>query len=149
MVTIIFSHVELALMQYPSVTVCIDSTFKTYIDDLLYSNSTLAETENLVKARIWKRNETFYFVNQKFNTKDGYPCMTTSESIDPGRPCAFPFHVNITREEGKEIFGLEKEEHLVNYNCTLKYNPDPWCYTKVDNNGYSLKGKFARIFIYF
>ena len=128
-------------MPYPSVTVCTDSIFKIYIDELLYSNSTLAETEELVKSNIWKRNETFYFVNQKFSDKDDFPCMTLSESNDPGRPCTFPFNINISIAEGLEIYGLTNGAKTTHYNCTLLYNPQPWCYTRVDKESNSMRVK--------
>ena len=128
-------------MPYPSVTVCTDSIFKIYIDELLYSNSTLAETEELVKSNIWKRNETFYFVNQKFSDKDDFPCMTLSESNDPGRPCTFPFNINISTAEGVEIFGLTNGAKTTHHNCTLHYNPQLWCYTRVDKESNSMRVK--------
>ena len=40
-----------------------------------------------------KKNETFYFVHQKYEDREGFPCMTKSESVDPGRPCTFPFKI--------------------------------------------------------
>ena len=128
-------------MPYPSVTVCTDSIFKIYIDELLYSNSTLAETEELVKSNIWKRNETFYFVNQKLSDNDDFPCMTSSESNDPGRPCIFPFNINISTAEQMEILGLKNVVKTTHYNCTLLYNPQLWCYTKVDKESNSMRAK--------
>ena len=123
------------LLQYPSVTVCVYPTFKDYIDDRLFSsNSSLAETEKLLKSNIWKRNETFYFVNHKHSTKNytnrEFPCMTSSESNDPGRPCSFPFKLRGTWENKK-----------VYYNCSPHLNPNPWCYTKVDKEGNFIKVK--------
>ena len=90
----ICSKNEVPALQYPSVSVCVEHTFKKYIDDELSGNTgnyTMEEVEELAKSLIWKRNDTFYFVNQKTSQKDGFSCMTTSESTDPGRPCMFPF----------------------------------------------------------
>ena len=124
-------------MQYPSVTVCVDSTYKIYIDELLYSNATLAETENIVKSNIWKRKETFYFVNQKYKNKDDFPCMTSSESNDPGKPCSFPFILNVSENVRKNSFGINKEtEEREYHNCTDINSPQLWCFTKVDKGSF-------------
>ena len=88
------SKIEVPSLQYPSVSVCIEHTYKKYIDDELSGNTgnyTMQGVEQLAKSLMWKRNDTFYFVNQKTSQNDGFPCMTTSESTDPGRPCMFPF----------------------------------------------------------
>ena len=82
---------ESLFIPYPSVSVCTKNTFTKYIDKEIFSNSSIEETEILVKSHLLKRNETFYFVNQKYNDRNDFPCMTISESLDPGRPCTFPF----------------------------------------------------------
>ena len=91
---IFYSKIEVPSLQYPSVSVCVEHTFKKYIDDEISGNTgnyTMEGVEKLAKSLIWKRNDTFYFVNQKTSKRDGFPCMTSSESTDPGRPCMFPF----------------------------------------------------------
>ena len=98
-VLIIFSFIalnlnrydEVNMIPYPSVSVCTEYTYKTYIEKQIFSNSSMEEAENLVKSFTWKRNETFYFVNQKYENMSDYPCITIPESNDPGRPCVFPF----------------------------------------------------------
>ena len=105
------------MIQYPSITVCKEYTYKKYIDDIILGNSSLEDTENVVKAQLWKRNETFYFVNQKYQNSPGFPCMTTTESTDPGRPCSFP--------------AISKLGEKFN-NCSLQRSSVPWCYTKVN-----------------
>ena len=90
-----YRHEEVSLIQYPSVSVCTEYTFKKYIDEEILSNLSMSETKNLVKSVLWKRNETFYFVNQKFENRSEFPCMTISESKDPGRPCSFPFRTKL------------------------------------------------------
>ena len=79
------------LIQYPSVTVCVEYTFKKNINLAINENSTFDEAYNLLTSQNWKRNETFFFVNQIYEGNKGYPCMTTIGSQDFGRPCLFPF----------------------------------------------------------
>ena len=120
---------ESLLIQYPSITVCKEYTYKKYIDDIILGNLTLEETENVVKTHLWNRNETFYFVNQKYTNRNGFPCMTTTESTDPGRPCSFPLFNSI----GEKF-----------YNCSLARSTVPWCYTKVNySSGDYLNNEFV------
>ena len=77
-------------IQYPSITVCVQNTFKISLDDKL-KNALVKEAEILAKENVWKRNETFYFVNHPTVKTNGYPCMTTRDSTDSGKPCSFPF----------------------------------------------------------
>lgn len=82
---------KVAILQFPSVSVCVEYSFKKYIDGVILRNeTTLEQAETLIKSNIWKRNETFYFVNHKNLPIGDFPCMTTSESPDRGRPCHFP-----------------------------------------------------------
>ena len=78
---------------YPSVTVCIDTAFKMYLDHEVFAegNDHMMDTFKLLKEQHWKLNEIFYFVNQASSNNKGYPCMTMASSNDPGRPCSFPF----------------------------------------------------------
>ena len=134
-------------MQYPSVTVCVEFTFKKYIDEKIYSNNiSLEETESLIKKNIWKRNETFYFVNQKSNIREDFPCMTTSESADPGKPCSFPFRVNISSVDTNNID--DKNEDEVKHSCTNYTHPEPWCYTKLDRFNNTLRSKILKSIFY-
>ena len=55
---------EKAVLQYPSVTVCAEYTFKKYLDGKIESGD-IDEVEKLVKSNVWKKNETFYFLNHK------------------------------------------------------------------------------------
>ena len=55
---------EEAVLQYPSVTVCAEYTFKKYLDGKIESGD-IDEVEKLVKSNVWKKNETFYFLNHK------------------------------------------------------------------------------------
>ena len=128
-------------MQYPSVTVCVEFTFKKYIDEKIYSNNiSLEETEALIKENIWKRNETFYFVNQKSNIREDFPCMTTSESADPGKPCSFPFRVNMSNGDN---YG-----DLLKHSCTNYTHPELWCYTKLDRNNFTLRSKLKTLYFF-
>ena len=72
--------------------------------------------KHFVQENVFKRNETFYFVNQVSSVDSGFPCMSTEESFDSGKPCSFPFF-----------------SKYLHHNCT-QYDGDvyPWCWTRVD-----------------
>ena len=83
---------KVANLQFPSVSVCVEYSFKKYIDGVILRNGTnLERAGKLIKSNVWNRNETFFFVNHKNPQVGDFPCMTTSESPDRGRPCNFPF----------------------------------------------------------
>lgn len=65
------------------ISVCMDNVYKTSIDQVLFQNDsiTVDDLENLVKANIWKKNETFFFVNYPSANVGGFPCMTTKERV--------------------------------------------------------------------
>ena len=85
------SKTNVATLQFPSVSVCVEYSFKKYIDSAILRNETsLEQAEKMIKSETWKRNETFYFVNHKNPRSEDFPCMTTSQSTDKGRPCIFP-----------------------------------------------------------
>ena len=107
---------------YPSITVCIDTAFKMYLEHYIFEKGEdhSNETFQLMKEQYWKKNETFYFVNQANKNNTGYPCMTMASSNDPGRPCSFPF----TRDwSGRDVKTYNE--------CPNVDNKDGWCYTKV------------------
>ena len=119
-----------SLQTYPSISVCTKYAFKKYIDPEISGNMSLKEKEQLIKNNIWKRNETFYFVNQKSDSNDGFPCITTRESDDPGRACVFPFK---HRSSNKVIF-----------NCSNINSEEDWCYTSVNPDLSAWKDSFKR-----
>ena len=51
----------------------------------------MEEMENMFRQNYWTRNKTFYFLNHKSPSSDGFSCMTTSNTVDSDRPCMFPF----------------------------------------------------------
>ena len=86
------SKTKAATLQFPSVSVCAEYSFKKYIDGIILRNETNLEmAENIVKSNIWRRNETFFFVSHKTSELGDFPCMTITDSPDGGRPCSFPF----------------------------------------------------------
>ena len=109
-------------LDYPSISVCPEYSFKEYIDEQILGNLSLHEKEMLIKSKLWTRNETFYFVNQHTSLKNGYSCMTNRESIDPGRPCQFPFK--------------HKRLHELTWNCSDVDSDEPWCLTRLRNDSY-------------
>ena len=112
-------QIDIQEVQYPSVSVCVENALKSVVDITHQSNLSFDETSYLVKKSVWKRNETFFFVNQPSIASQGHPSMTTKESQNPGRPCSFPYYY----------------KHL-HYNCTnLTSKGHPWCYIKVKEDG--------------
>ena len=76
---------RMKMIKYPSVTVCPSIPFKKS-PDLLNSFNI-----SRIRATHKNKNDTFYFVNQRTPNNPGHPCMTSRDSIDPGKPCIFPF----------------------------------------------------------
>ena len=83
------------------------------------SSASIKVAEKLAKENVWRRNETFYFVNHPTVKTNGFPCMTTRDSMDAGKPCSFPFIYKFANKT------------TVNYNCSLVDNTKPWCFSKV------------------
>ena len=120
---------------YPSVSVCVDYGFKHVIDNQVSGNFSVNQTESLIRKYVWVRNETFYFVNHPTIESEGYPCITTQQSVDPRRPCTFPF--NYLYESKKTLTIRPEEENTMKtfYNCDEDFfGNDPWCLTKVNKN---------------
>ena len=126
------SKIDAQVLQYPSVSVCIEYTFKTYLDDEISKNNSLKKIEALVKDNVWKRNDTVYFLNQRNSKIADYPCLTTSESSDAGRPCSFPFDY------------LD----VVYQNCSNAASEQPWCYTKLENDSLKVLSKNTYYFFF-
>ena len=119
-----------SLQTYPSISVCTKYAFKKYIDPEISGNMSLKEKEHLIKNNIWKRNETFYFVNQKSDSNDGFPCITTRESDDPGRACVFPFK--------------HSSSNKVIFNCSNINSEEDWCYTCLNSDLSGWRDSFLR-----
>ena len=85
---IIFAHKE-----YPSISICPYSPFKINLEDHMFKNDSISlkEIEKLVKSSSWTADEIFYYVSYQTETNPGYECLTTKDSVDPRRPCSFPF----------------------------------------------------------
>ena len=94
----------------------------------LYNHS-FAQTNKLVKENVWKRNETFFFVNHPSMKAPGFPCITTADSNDPGRPCSFPF--------------IPSSYSTNATNCSTLWDLEPWCYTKVTANRRRAEGNMG------
>ena len=94
MTTFNIREVRQELQQYPSVTVCPSLPTKYTLFDMDL-NSVLTSYPpgfiyKIFKDKLKNKNETFYFVDQKTLSNEGFPCMTKSNSYDPGKPCQFP-----------------------------------------------------------
>ena len=94
-----------------------DYVYKKSIDQFLFQNDsiTVDAIENLVKENTWKKNETFFFVNYRTPSLDGFPCMTTRDSVDPNKPCIFP----AVWYDGRNMT-----------NCSVDDSDEAWCLTK-------------------
>lgn len=131
-------------------SVCAEYSFKKYIDGVILRNETnLGKAKKLIKSNIWNRNETFYFVNHKSPQLGDFPCMTTSESPDRGRPCNFPFiyatyvqhdenndKINslFFRTQASTEEGFKVNQSIYLENCTFIVSSESWCWTKVQVN---------------
>ena len=96
-----------------------DHIYKKSFDDLLFINQsiTVGDIEDLVKERVWKKNETLYFVDFPSNSNPGYECMTTKDSYNSNKPCSFPFYWR---------------DQLLQNCSDQDTGGEPWCYTKVN-----------------
>ena len=81
-------------LRYPSVTFCRRQAFDENIDDTLIHNesSSAYDIEDALEKEISKKEEIVYFLSHTNMTKDNHPCLTSKNSINPGKPCIFPFH---------------------------------------------------------
>ena len=95
MTTFNIREVRQELQQYPSVTVCPSLPTKYTVFDMdlnsMLTSYSLGMISRVLKNRLKNKNETFYFVDQKTSSNEGFPCMTKRNSYDPGKPCQFPF----------------------------------------------------------
>ena len=112
-VYITFSEIE--KVQYPSVTICKRQAFNEKLNDLVHDDDTPIEViEAAILENVTKKKDIFYFVSHPNMTKSEHPCLTTKNSVDPGKPCIFPF---------KSGSGLR-------FSCSRKYFDLGWYGTK-------------------
>ena len=85
--------ITFAAKEYPSISICPSHAFKINLEDYMFKNNSISleEIENLVKANAWTADEIFYYVSYQTKTNPGYECLTSKDSVDPRRPCSFPF----------------------------------------------------------
>ena len=113
-VFVTFSDIE--KVQYPSITICKRRAFDEQIDALVHDDATKPEEiEKAMKDNVTKKEDIFYFVSHPNMTESEHPCLTTGNSLDPGKPCMFPF--NSTE-------GLQ-------FSCAPLYFELGWCGTKL------------------
>lgn len=91
--TVLIKKIDFEEKEYPSVSICPNHPFKTNLEDFMFRNDSISikEIENLVKANSWKSEEIFYYVSYQTKSNPGYECLTTKDSVDPRKPCSFPF----------------------------------------------------------
>ena len=96
-------------------TICPNYAFKEILEvEMFQGNSSLGEIESKVKRNIWPRNETFYFLDFPTDKTPGFPCMTTEESVDPNKPCMFPFMYKYKGLANVKRFSFEQKYSLFN-----------------------------------
>ena len=118
-------EVRREILQYPSVTVCPSPPFKRK-DGIKNFPSSSEAFEHLFKAEHKTKNNTFYFVNQPSKSNPGFPCMTTKNSYDPGKPCHFPFLLPPRAAKDENNVSIVKE-------CIeSEISNERFCATKVD-----------------
>ena len=83
------------VVPYPSITVCPSGAAREKFEEQIFKpNISARNIEYVYKEAVWRKNETFYFVNQKNYRNQGFPCMTSpQDTYDPGKPCRFPFNL--------------------------------------------------------
>ena len=84
---------EVKSVHYPSVTVCKSAMFDTYLDDELFDNEsiTIMQKKELFIKHSLNLSRTVTFLSHPNILNLKFPCLTTSESVSPNRPCAFPY----------------------------------------------------------
>ena len=74
----------------------------------------VGDIEAAITENVSEKRDIFYFVSHPNMTESEHPCLTTKNSLDPGKPCIFPF---------KSSGGLR-------YSCDGLYFDLGWCGTK-------------------
>ena len=119
--------------QYPSVTICPSLPLKKK-DGVKNIPMSPEAIEVLIKREHKTINDTFYFVNHPSKSNPGFPCMTTKNSFDPGKPCHFPF--SIPQDPANA------EYNKTNYVCVQSpTSNERFCATKVSKGNLTLLEK--------
>ena len=84
--------VDVEKIQYPTISVCTKFTFKDKtVMPKLFENVSLVDKKKLALDNIWKKEEVFNFVSHPGMFGMTYPCVTSNDGTDLGKPCYFPF----------------------------------------------------------
>ena len=84
--------IDIENIQYPSISVC--KSFAANSPDILprlFENGSLDMKKKIAMNNIWKKNEVFHFLSHPGMFGMEFPCVTTIDGTDPGKPCFFPF----------------------------------------------------------
>ena len=87
---------------YPSLSICKRYTYDTFLDPLLLNSSSLEEARGVVEGRVWGREQVVRFLGHPSILNLTYPCVTSQDGTDPGKPCSFPDEGNLT---GCHLYG--------------------------------------------
>ena len=75
---------------FPSISICPKYAYKDWFRVFNFNDTKLLKPK--LYSHIWKRNETFYYVDYPNKNNSGFECMTEKSSSDPGKPCRFPYN---------------------------------------------------------
>ena len=90
---------------------------------------------------VWKRNETFYYVDYPNENNSGFECMTKKNSNDPRKPCRFPYIHHIDKKTSNNfhsifLFSYSQFLLLVVNECPSDVIANyTYCFTKIRENG--------------
>ena len=99
-------------IMYPSLTFCKRQAFDDRIDDLIHDNvSKFEDIEVAILDNVSNMEDIFHFVSHPHMTDFNHPCLTTRSSLDPGKPCIFPF----SGSNGTPIHSCKRLNYGVGY----------------------------------
>ena len=132
------TRVDVDKIQFPSISVCSKFTLKDKeVTPTLFGIATPTEKKQLALDNIWRKNEVFQFVSHPGIFGMTYPCVTSNDGLDPGKPCHFPFRWILFILFGLGVVVLTfSPENIFLYICCLFFL-SPWnehilaIYTKI------------------
>ena len=65
------------------------------------------EVKTNISKSVWKRNETFYYVDYPNENNLGFECMTKKNSNDPRKPCRFPYIHHVDQKTSNNLISIE------------------------------------------
>ena len=120
------------MVLYPSVSVCKKYTFDTYFDYLFDGKtSNLSEIKKLVRNNSWDIEKVFYFFSHPGMLGLTFPCTTTLDGGDPGKPCMFPFPLPDYDDYEYDDSTEDEKQYKDHHECHVMQTSSPACYTRL------------------